>query len=134
MAAQDDDRGACYPFSHMNETQFVIAAQSIVFATPWMLSVAILCARWLIFVNLFLGAWLLKSRRPQDRHAVLEAAWGVALALIITSILSHLIGRERPFLAGPARLAPGPIAVQYVISIRPYGHGRRHRLRVVVRK
>ena len=85
----------------MNEAQFVIAMQSVVFATPWMVTVAIVCARYLIFTTLLVGAWLLKSKKPLERHAAYEAAWAALLAIIVTSILSHFIGRARPFLGDP---------------------------------
>ncbi|MFZ2803689.1 MAG: phosphatase PAP2 family protein [Patescibacteria group bacterium] len=103
----------------MNEVQIVLAVQSLVFATPWMLTVAIICAKDLIFLNLLLAIWLLTSRKSQERHAVFEAGWAVALALIVTSLLSHFIGRVRPFLSDPhvLLLIPAPLNTSF-----PSGH------------
>lgn len=106
-------------FPDMNEAQIVISMQSVVFATPWMLTVAVVCARWLIFADLALGAWLLKSRKPDERHAVFEAAWASGLALVATTLLSHFVDRARPFLADPHALLliPPPFNTSF-----PSGH------------
>lgn len=96
-----------------------MSMQSLVFATPWMVTVAIICARYLIFVDLLLAVRLFASKKEIERHAVYEAAWAMLGAIIITSILAHFVGRLRPYLGVPdvSLLIPVPFNSSF-----PSGH------------
>lgn len=81
------------------EAQYITGVQQVMFVTPWMVSLAIFCARWLILANVFVAVFFLLSSDPKDRHTAFEAAWSLVLALILTSLLAHFVGRDRPFVA-----------------------------------
>lgn len=85
----------------MLDLQLVQMTQQAFFASSWGVGIAIFLARWLIFAYLPIGLWLLWSRKRREKHAVLEAAWSVGVALLFRSVLSALIDRPRPFLASP---------------------------------
>src|SRR5512141_1497058 len=81
------------------ETQIVLGMQHVAFVTPWMVPFAIFCARWLIGVDAIFALFFLASPDPKDRHAAFEAAWSLVLALVLTSLIAHFVGRDRPFIS-----------------------------------
>jgi undecaprenyl-diphosphatase len=80
---------------------------------------SILCARWLIFVEV---AWIIvlgfTERRTSLRHAAKEAGLAMLMALYAALTLSQLIGRLRPFVAevGVLRLVPAPLSLHSLPS------------------
>lgn len=81
------------------EGQFLLGMQQLVVSPPWMRGVAVFCARNLIFFNVLLAGVLLLSKRSRARHAAIEAAWSVGVALLLTTILALCFQRARPYLA-----------------------------------
>ena len=101
------------------DAQIVLAVQRFFLSAPWTIALAVFLARWLIIADVFPAIWLAVSRKAGERHAVLEAAWSGGLALLLTSVLSRLIMRPRPFLAiaEVVRLIPPPYNASF-----PSGH------------
>lgn len=97
----------------------VLAVQQMIFATPWMSTVAIFCARWLIVLVVCSVCAMVFSRSLRLRHAVREVFWSVCIAIILATSLSTLFLRPRPFVAHPdVRLL---IPIPYNTSF-PSGH------------
>lgn len=79
--------------------QIVSAVQQVTASSPLWIAFSVFLAKWLIFVFVLFGIYLATDKKGAKRHAVLEAAWSAALALLITSILAAFIQRLRPFQA-----------------------------------
>jgi len=101
------------------EVQLLQGIQTVVLSTPWTIAFAIFFARWCIFVNIVPVVTLMSSRKAEERHAVVEAAWSALLALALTSLVSFMVQRARPFLASHAvtLLIPPPFNTSF-----PSGH------------
>lgn len=101
------------------DAAFVIAAQQILFTTSWMTAVAIFCARWLIVLYVCFGCVMLVVQSPRLRHGAREAFWSFCIAVILTSSLSAVLLRPRPFVAYPdvRLLIPIPFNASF-----PSGH------------
>ena len=101
------------------DLRIVLAVQRLMMSSSWSIALAIFLARWLILVEVALAIACLFSKRAELRHAVQEAAWAAGIALIVTSALSLLIRRVRPYLAsvGVALLIPPPFNTSF-----PSGH------------
>lgn len=101
------------------DLQLVLAVQRFFLSAPWTIALAVFLARWLIVADVFPAIWLVVSRKAGERHAVLEAAWSGGLALLVTSVLSRIVMRPRPFLAisEVVRLIPPPYNASF-----PSGH------------
>ncbi len=101
------------------DLQLVLAVQHFFLSSTWTVGIAVLLARWLIFVDLPIAGWFLASRKGSKRHAVLEAAWSAGLALAFTSLIASFVLRLRPFLETPdvALLIPPPWNTSF-----PSGH------------
>jgi len=85
----------------MTELEIVFRLQQLVIDSPILVSLVMFAARYLIVVFFVLAAFLYFSRTRHERHAVMEAAWAVLFAVLITSIIGAVIGRDRPFQATP---------------------------------
>lgn len=86
----------------MSEVNAIMALQAAL-TTPFLKSLFIFFARWLILVAAAssIGAYFVE-REPNHRHAWKELFWSAGLAALFSIVLSTLIGRERPFVAYPA--------------------------------
>ncbi|MFH1620972.1 MAG: phosphatase PAP2 family protein [Patescibacteria group bacterium] len=102
-----------------NETLFIHGIQQVIFTTPWVMALMIFMARWLILANLFFVVYFLTSKSKKDRHVAIEIAWSFIFALIITTVISYFISRDRPFVAVPdiVLLIPPPFNSSF-----PSGH------------
>lgn len=101
------------------DARLVLDVQRFFLSAPWSIALAAFLARWLIVANVFPAMWLFASRKAKERHAILEAAWSGGLALLLTSVISHIVERPRPFLAiaEVVRLIPPPYNASF-----PSGH------------
>ena len=81
------------------DLSFVLGLQHLVASLPWMIPIVIFLARWLILVEIALALSLLVFHEAKKRRATYESAWAAGIALIITSLLSRLFSRPRPFLS-----------------------------------
>ena len=101
------------------EVQLLQGIQTVVLSTPWTIALAIFFARWAIFANVIPVVALLTSKKREEKHAVTEAAWSALLALALTSLISFLVQRARPFLVTHAvtLLIPPPFNTSF-----PSGH------------
>lgn len=101
------------------DLQLVLAAQHLMMSSTWSIALTVFFARWLIVVEVALALVCLFSKRVELRHAVQESAWSAGIAVIITTILSHLVLRARPYLASSsvALLIPPPFNTSF-----PSGH------------
>lgn len=59
---------------------------------------AIFCARYLVFIDILLLAWAWRQG-SEGKHAVKESLWAAGVAIVLTTILSWLVMRPRPFAA-----------------------------------
>ena len=100
------------------ELEWIVALQRAVHASPMLQAVAVISARYLIFLNIALVAWLF-FHKGRLRHFASESAWAFGLAVVITQIVSLLTKRPRPFLASSEiqALIPLPWNASY-----PSGH------------
>lgn len=95
------------------EGTWVYALQTLLDSRPGVF-LSIVCARWLIFVEV---AWVVvlgvMERRTALKHAVKEAGIALLIALYGALTLSQLIARARPFVAEPdvLRLVPLPASM-----------------------
>jgi undecaprenyl-diphosphatase len=103
----------------MLELQAVLDIQKIVLSTAWSHDLAVFLARWAIYINVFLAYILVISKSRKDNHAVYEAAWSAALALLLTALIALVFGRARPYLASAdvLLLIPPPLNTSF-----PSGH------------
>lgn len=105
------------------EVQVVSDIQQFMMASPLLLSLSIFLARWLILIYLLFAIFLLSTKKPEHRHAVIEAAWSVVLVLVVTAIIAYFVQRARPFLGALepgfpiTRLIPEPLNTSF-----PSGH------------
>ena len=101
------------------DAQAVLVVQRVFLSSSWTIELAVVCAQWLLFANVLLAVWLLWSGKARERHAVLEAAWSVGLALLLTFLLALCIQRVRPYLTLPdvTLLIPQPHKTAF-----PSGH------------
>lgn len=107
----------------LSELDIVSNIQRVAVSSPVLIAVAVFCARWLVFGFALFGAVLLTRPRKQDRHAVQEAAWSAALALIATAVIAALGGRARPYLAPFDASAPVTLLIPPPFnSSFPSGH------------
>ncbi|MDP3793334.1 MAG: phosphatase PAP2 family protein, partial [Candidatus Uhrbacteria bacterium] len=91
----------------------IIHGLQTLFQSPAGQGFVVFCARWLIFVFVVLvAATGIPKQNKVLRYAAYEAACAAILALFIAKILSHGIGRLRPFLVGESVLfIPPPLSV-----------------------
>ncbi len=101
------------------DLSFVLAAQQMMFATPWMIAVAVFCARWLILLYVSFGCVMLAVQSSRLRHGAREAFWSLCIAVMLTSSLSAMVLRPRPFVNHPdvRLLIPIPFNTSF-----PSGH------------
>lgn len=94
---------------------FVLGAQHVMVSAPWTIQLAVFFARWLVLAEASVAVSMLFFRNPAKRHAAVEAAWASGLALIVTSIISHIVLRPRPFLGAPTvvLLIPPPLNTSF---------------------
>lgn len=83
----------------MSEIGIVLAVQQIFLASTWGEWSAIMLARLWIFLFVPVLAWMW-AREGRDRHAVKEAVWAFLVALLAGELISLMVMRVRPFLAG----------------------------------
>lgn len=100
------------------DAEVVLAVQRMVFVTPGMVTVAIFCARWMIFVNVILAIVLFVSRSPKLRHGAREVFWAFIISIIFASSLSAMLLRHRPFMDHPdvRLLVPIPLNASFPSS------------------
>lgn len=98
---------------------FVLGVQQVMLAVPWGVGLSIFFARWLILFEICIPIAFIFSKHRLSQHAAVEAAWGVGVALVLTSLLSRVMQRARPFLDDPniALLIPAPLNTSF-----PSGH------------
>ena len=91
----------------------IIRGLQTLFSSPAGQAFVVFCARWLIVIfAAFVAAIGIPKQNKILRHAAYEAAFAALLALLIAKILSHSIGRLRPFLSGEAALLiPPPTSI-----------------------
>ncbi|MFA5935856.1 MAG: phosphatase PAP2 family protein [Patescibacteria group bacterium] len=89
----------------MSELAIVSSLQQSIIGSPLLISSAVFAARWLILAFLPLAVFCLVQGKT-GRHAVSEAVWALVIALLLTSLLSRIIERPRPFLAEKDTAAP----------------------------
>lgn len=93
--------------------------QSMALSSSVAIWFAIFAARYLIFV-LLLAIPFLWNKGKQGRHAVSELLWAVGVSILITTLISHVIDRPRPFMvtgSGISHLIPEPFNFSF-----PSGH------------
>ncbi len=103
----------------VSDLNTVLTLQQTIGSIPHAVIGIVFAARYLIFADLILATWLWHSHKKEKQHAVVEAGWSFLLALLLTTILSHFIGRLRPFLASTDvhLLIPSPLNTSF-----PSGH------------
>lgn len=104
------------------ERLFLFHLQEMITSSPWLMGLAIFCARWLILVFLVFALWLVSRKNRSQHHAAFEVLWAAVVALVFTSIFASLMGRVRPFLVVDAiypihALIPPPLNTSF-----PSGH------------
>lgn len=81
---------------------------------PWMVSLVVLCARWMIFIIalLALGG---RIRGWLSHHALKEVFWSTLLAACLAFSSEWAIGRARPFITDPTLdvLVPPPHTMSF---------------------
>lgn len=80
----------------------VLEIQKISTASSLAIGISVFLAKWLIFALGAIVAWYLVSRDRVKREIAIQAALATGFALIIVSVISHFVGRLRPFLASSA--------------------------------
>lgn len=100
------------------EITFLQVIQSMATSSAVATACAIFCARYLVFLNVLVLAFLWKKSKLGP-HAVGEALWAGGIAILLTTGLSWLIVRPRPFASADhvARLIPEPWNMSF-----PSGH------------
>lgn len=99
------------------ENEIVQFLQVMATSSGAALGCAIFCARYLVFVDAMLlaRAW---GRGKEGKHIVKESLWGAGVAIVLTTALSWLVQRPRPFAAiGVHHLIPEPWNMSF-----PSGH------------
>ena len=89
----------------MSELAIVSSAQRLVLFSPFLISLAVFIARWLIVAFLPLAVFCIVQGK-EGKHAVYEAVWALLIALLATSLLASYVQRPRPFNATPDPAAP----------------------------
>ncbi|MBU2613502.1 phosphatase PAP2 family protein [Patescibacteria group bacterium] len=107
----------------MSELEIVSGIQAAVTSTPVGIAVAVFLARWLVLGFGVFGIVFLMSRSAARRHAVREAAWSAALALALTTLISAVIGRLRPYMLPLDTSAPVTLFIPEPLNASfPSGH------------
>ncbi|MFA5185863.1 MAG: phosphatase PAP2 family protein [Patescibacteria group bacterium] len=103
----------------MIEADIVRGIQQAMLATFETQELAVFLARWAIYLNAIPAAILITSRHRKESHSVVEAAWSAVLALALTTCISLLVGRLRPYMTLPDvwLLIPPPLNLSF-----PSGH------------
>lgn len=107
----------------MSELDIVSSIQVAMTSTPVNIAVAVFLARWLVLGFGIFGLVLLVSRSTTRRHAVREAAWSAGLALAVTTLVSSIIGRLRPYMLPLEPNAPVTLFIPEPLNASfPSGH------------
>jgi undecaprenyl-diphosphatase len=94
----------------MTDAEIVLTFQRAT-ATPFLKMAVGFCARWLIYLFIPFAAALYRIRAY--RVVVIEAFWSALAAFALSSMLSVLIGRVRPYLAVKGVVALVPPNIQH---------------------
>jgi undecaprenyl-diphosphatase len=102
------------------DAAIIIWVQRLILPAPLFVAFAVFLARWMIFLNMLFAAVLFFSKKYQNRQAVIEAMWGLLVAVLIVSSVAFFVHRDRPFLTDPSQiklLIPEPLNTSF-----PSGH------------
>jgi undecaprenyl-diphosphatase len=80
------------------ESQITYYVQNIFLSLPLGELVIIFCARYLIFIFIPIHLWFYSNSNTQIKHAIKESVWSVLLAVLFGTVISFVVGRERPFI------------------------------------
>jgi undecaprenyl-diphosphatase len=94
----------------MLDADIVLALQRAT-STPALRVIVGFCARWLIYFSIPFAAIAYRFRAY--RAVVIEAFWAVLVAFALSSAISVLVGRVRPYLAVKGVIALVPPNVQH---------------------
>lgn len=95
-----------------SEGAFIHSLQTLL-DSPLGVFFSILCARWLIFLEVaWICVWSFTERKSRLKHAAKEAGIAMLMALYTALTLSQLIHRARPFMVESSvlRLVPMPLS------------------------
>jgi len=94
----------------MTDSEIVLAFQRAI-GTPVLSALAVFSSRWLIYLSIPFAVAAYRIRAY--RLVVIEAAWSVLVAFAVSSIISALVDRVRPFLAVKGVVALVPPNIQH---------------------